>query len=129
MKLSTLVYAICLGVATPVISTLTTVPASVMAAPQHPQGFYSDRDWSIHLEFKGGTYHYRGTHNRTGKTLELAGASIGGTRTRQVYTWNNAGTRYRVTWQPSDSGVIRLQVITPNGAEQLNRLLAVESGD
>ncbi len=127
MKLTTLAYAICIGIATPAIA-FTTVPNSVMAAPKNPEGLYMERDWGVYLEFKGGTYHYRGTNNRTGKSLELAGASVNTTKNRRIYTWNNAGTRYRITWQPSDPDVIRLQVIAPNGQEQLNRLLNAEGG-
>jgi hypothetical protein len=44
-------------------------------------------------------------------------------RQRKFYTWNNGGTRYRVTWNPQDPNYIRVQVKTPNGKEILNRLL------
>lgn len=128
MKLSSLVCAVWIGVTTPTIATLTTLTASAIAAPEMPQGLFMDRDWGVNLEFKAGTYHYRGTNHRTGKTLELAGASVSGTNTRRIYTWNNAGTRYRVIWQPKDRDYIRLQVIDPNGTERLNRLLAIEYG-
>ena len=127
MKLATRACAIWIGIAMPTIA-FTTAPSSVMAEPKYPSGFYLDRDWGVALEFKSGTYHYRGTNNRTGKSLALAGASVSGTKNRRIYTWNNAGIRYRVTWQPSDPGVIRIQVINPNGQEQLNRLLNAEDG-
>jgi hypothetical protein len=127
MKLSNLACALFFGIAAPTIS-FTTIPSSVMAAPKNPDGFYMDRDWGVSLEFKGGTYHYRGTNNHTGKALELAGASVSNTPTRRIYTWNNGGTRYRVTWQPKDPDVIRLQVIESNGKERLNRLLNAEHG-
>ncbi len=128
MKLSSLVCTVWLGFATPTIATLTTLTASAIAAPEIPQGFFMDRDWGVNLEFKAGTYHYRGINHRTGKTLELAGASVSGTTTKRIYTWNNAGTRYRVTWQPQDRDYIRLQVIDSHGTERLNRLLAIADG-
>ncbi len=127
MKLGTLACAILIGISTPGIA-FTMTPKSVMAAPKQPTGFYLDRDWGVLLEFKDGSYHYQGTNNQTGKGLKLAGASVSGNKNRRIYTWNNAGTRYRITWQPSDPDVIRLQVISPNGKEQLNRLLHVEHG-
>jgi hypothetical protein len=127
MKLSTLACVICIGIATPVIAT-ATLPTTVMAAPQQPNGLYMDKDWAVFLEFRGGTYHYRGTNNHSGKALELAGASIGGSKTRRTYTWNNAGTLYRITWQPQDPDFVRLQVISPSGKELMNRLLTLEHG-
>jgi hypothetical protein len=127
MKLSTLACVICIGIAAPTIA-LTVSPSSVLAAPKNPTGFFMDRDWGVFLEFKGGTYHYRGTNNHTGKALELAGASIGGTPSRRIYTWNNAGTRYRVIWQAKDPDFIRLEVVAPNGKAILNRLLTAEGG-
>jgi hypothetical protein len=126
MKLSTLVCVAWIGIATPAIA-LSIAPMSAIARqmPQ-PQGFFSDRDWSISMDLKGGSYNYHGRNNLTGSKLDLAGASISGTNSRRVYTWNNSGTRYRITWQPADPGTIRLQVIAPNGKEQLNRLLYAE---
>ena len=55
--------------------------------------------------------------------INLSGAVASGTKQRQVYTWNNNGMKYQVTWKPSDPNFIRLQVTQPNGKLILNRLL------
>jgi hypothetical protein len=123
MKLSALACAVCIGITAPTI-VFTTMTSSVLAAPMQLQGFYTDKDWSVGLEYKNGTYHYRGQNNRTGQKLALAGATLNSSGNKQIYTWNNAGTRYRVTWQPKDPAFIRLQVIDVNGTERLNRLLS-----
>ncbi len=125
MKFSALACAVCIGITTPTIA-FTMLPSSATAALTQPQGLYLDNDWSVELEYKGGTYHYHGKNIRTGKKLELAGATLTSSGNKKIYTWNNAGTRYRVTWQPKDPGFIRLQVIDANGAERLNRLLTMD---
>lgn len=128
MKLSTLVCVAWIGIATPAIALSIAPMSAISQQMQQPQGFFSDRDWSVSMDLKGGSYNYHGQNHRTGSKLDLAGASVSGTKSRRVYTWNNSGTRYRVTWQPTDPDTIRLQVIAPNGKEQLNRLLYAEGG-
>jgi hypothetical protein len=134
MKLS-LLACICLGLATPVIASSIApaaanppISSSQIAIDKYPDGTYIDRDWSVYLYREGGTYRYRGTNNLTQAKIEFSGANVSGTKSRRIYTWNNAGTRYRVTWKVSDPDTIRLQVIAPNGKEQLNRLLSFEGG-
>jgi hypothetical protein len=101
-----------------------------IAAPNHPYysrdgagGIYADRDWSVELDYSGNTYRYRGVNKRSGEEIVLAGATVSITTKRKIYTWNNVGTRYRVTWQPQDPETIRLQVFTPQGKQLVNRLL------
>jgi hypothetical protein len=135
MKLPLLACTLCLGLVTPIVAG-SIVPAtanpsispSQIAIDKYPDGTYIDRDWNVYLYRSGGTYHYRGTNNLTKATIEFSGANISGTKSRRIYTWNNGGTRYRVTWKVSDPDTIRLQVIAPNGKEQLNRLLTYEGG-
>jgi hypothetical protein len=113
----------------PIIATGTMfalLPA--IAGPNHPfyasdGSFYGDRDWLVELDYSGNTYRYRGVNKRNGSEIVLAGATVSVTNKRKIYTWNNARTRYRVTWQPKDPDTIRLQVIQPNGKEIVNRLL------
>lgn len=125
MKLSALACAVWLGITAPSIAFMT-IPSSATAASTQPQGSYADNDWSVDLEYKGGTYHYRAKNHRTGQKLELAGATLDSSGNRKIYTWNNAGTKYRVTWRPKDPDFIRLQVIDADGTERLNRVLAME---
>ncbi len=134
MKLSLLTCTLYLSLATPVIASSTAPAAanppslSQIAIDKYPDGMYVDRDWSVYLYREGGTYRYRGTNNLTQAKIEFSGANVSGTKSRRIYTWNNAGTRYRVTWKVSDPDTIRLQVIAPNGKEQLNRLLSFDGG-
>jgi hypothetical protein len=127
MKLSALACAVWIGITTPTIA-FTMLPSSATAALTQPQGLYLDNDWSVELGYKDGTARYYGKNIRTGKKLDLAGATLSSSGNKKIYTWNNAGTRYRVTWQPKDPDFIRLQVIDANGTERLNRLLTVEYG-
>jgi hypothetical protein len=116
------------GLATPLFFQAIT-PMAVLASANNPDGTFVDKEWTILVYRQGDTYRYRGYNNRTEKSIELSGAMIAGDRQRRVYTWNNQGTRYQVTWQRRDPNYIRVQVITSNGKEVLNRLLPrVEEG-
>jgi hypothetical protein len=114
-----------------ILTVTTTIALNLtpaIAGPNHPYyssegSIYRDRDWVVELDYSGNTYRYRGVNKRSGSEIVLAGATVSVTGKRKIYTWNNAGTRYRVTWQPQDPETIRLQVISPNGKYIINRLL------
>ena len=55
--------------------------------------------------------------------INLDGATVGGTKVRHVYTWEQAGRKYIVIWQPTDERFIRFQVIQANGVLEENVLL------
>jgi hypothetical protein len=62
-----------------------------------------------------------------GKSLTIReGAKNLGTLSRQVYTWDNKGTKYQVIWKPSDPEYIRLRVFS-GGREVLNKILRAPS--
>ena len=136
MKLSLLVSTLWLSLTTLIAVTQSIAPvdahliSSQCGGINHsPDGTYLDRDWTIQLSSRGGeVYDYLGTNNRTKASISLAGATTIRTNNRRIYTWNNAGMKYRLTWNESDHDTIRLQVISPNGKVQLNRLLTYESG-
>ena len=66
-------------------------------------------------------YTYHGYFN--GKSLDIVGGAKNfGSNSRQVYTWDNNGTKYQVTWKPSDPEYIRVRVIS-EGREVLNRVI------
>jgi hypothetical protein len=117
------------------VSNATTIPASApslsvqqnIAKASYLEGFYVDSDWSVTLYRRGGKYNYRGKNLNTGSSLELSGATVSRTGSQQIYTWNNKGTKYRVTWKTNDSSKIRLQVINYNGRIILNRLLGIQN--
>lgn len=50
------------------------------------------------------------------------GAKNSGSNSRQIYTWDNKGTKYQVIWKPSDPEYIRVRVISGD-REVLNRVI------
>jgi hypothetical protein len=123
------VAALFFGLATPLL-TEAIIPMSVVAKVSSLGGTFVDKEWTISVYSENNTYHYQGYNIKTKKSINLAGAILSGNRQRRVYTWNNQGTRYQVTWQAQDPDYIRVKVIVPNGKEVLNRLLprSVEQG-
>ena len=130
MKNPLLACFLCLGLTTPLIGQ-SIAPASAnslssqvaMAVNAAPSGPYSDSDWEVYVNYAGGTYNYYGTNRNDGSNISLSGAVVSGTKSRRIYTWNNSGTKYRVTRQAKDPNTIRLQVINSKGKVMLNRLL------
>jgi hypothetical protein len=55
--------------------------------------------------------------------IDLAGANIGGTKIRHIYTWEKEGRKYLAIWQPTDERFIRLQIVNSNGLLEANVLL------
>jgi hypothetical protein len=117
------------GLATPLLTQAIT-PMVAVAEVKSLDGAFVDREWTISVYHENNTYRYRGYNLQTKKSIELSGALVSGDRQRRIYTWNNQGTKYQVTWQRQDPDYIRVRVITPNGKEILNRLLprSVEDG-
>ncbi len=87
---------------------------------------FSDGEWLVAISNNGNDYY--GVNLKTRNSLTLRGARVSANSQRQVYTWNNGDYRYQVAWQPSDPGVIRLQVFDGRGKERLNRLLYQTNG-
>jgi hypothetical protein len=116
------------GLGTPLL-TQAIAPMAAVARESSPNGAFFDRDWTISILYQNNTYQYNGYNHQTQKSISLSGATVSGDNIRKIYTWNNGGTRYQVTWQRRDPDFIRVRVITPNGKEVLNRLLPrVEEG-
>jgi hypothetical protein len=89
---------------------------------------YGDGEWSVTIGYNNNAFSYYGENLRTGDSINLRGARVSGNNQRRIYTWRNGDFRYQVAWQPSDPGVIRVQVFNGRGRETLNRLL-YESND
>ncbi|MBD2665465.1 hypothetical protein B6N60_04395 [Richelia sinica FACHB-800] len=123
MQLKSIALAAILGLSNPTMIELTTPHQAVAATFNYPEGEFIDRNWSVTLSFSNNAYYYYGQNRSSGSNITLAGARASGNKQRQIYTWNNNGTRYQVTWRPSDPNFIRVQVIGPNGRVLLNRLL------
>ena len=115
------------GLTAPLVMQMAT-PLVATAGVVGPNGSFLDREWNIAVVYRNNSYHYIGYNLRTGKSIELAGAVVAGDPQRKVYTWNNNGTLYQVTWQPQDPNYIRVRVIS-SGREVLNRLLTRDNDD
>jgi hypothetical protein len=67
-------------------------------------------------------YSYSGSLGDNGIDIKR-GARNSGSNLRQIYTWDNKGTKYQVIWKPSDPEYIRVRVIS-EGREVLNRVIS-----
>jgi hypothetical protein len=122
MTLRAMALAALLGVAVPTGIAELVAPQAAIAQPVL-DGDFMNNDWVVSVWYEGGSYRYQGTDRSSGSNLRLAGATLSGDSSRQVYTWNNSGYLYQVSWRPSDPHVVRLQVFHPNGRELVNSLL------
>jgi hypothetical protein len=83
---------------------------------------FTDDEWLVAIAPNGNDLTYYGVNLKTRDSLSLRGGSFSDSSQLKVYSWNNGDYRYQLSWKPSDSQVIRLQVF--NGQEELlNRLL------
>jgi hypothetical protein len=95
-------------------------------------GVYSDGDLTVAVSpimrgenYSTGrhTYYYNYRGSLGGKSLDIVGGAKNfGSNSRQIYTWDNNGTKYQVVWKPSDPEYIRVRVIS-GGREVLNRVI------
>lgn len=124
MNYKAIALATILGISTPAIIGIA-IPNQAMAAQRfgYPAGTFSDQEWNVSLSFSNNVYYYYGENRNSNNNISLSGAVASGNKQRQVYTWNNNGLKYQVTWRPSDPNFIRVQVIIPNGKVILNRVL------
>ena len=124
MNSKAIILSAILGISTPAIINMA-IPHQAMAVQKfnYPNNTFSDQEWTVNLKFTNNSYHYNGKHIPKGSSINLSGAVASGTHERQVYTWNNNGTKYQVTYRPNDPNYIRVQVINPKGKIILNRLL------
>ncbi len=121
MKQFYLAAALIFGCATPLLTT-AIAPPQVLAQSNLSVAAFADREWRITVVDTSEGYTYSGYHKQTKRSIYLSGGKRSGNPQRQVYTWNNSGTLYQVTWQPGDPNFARVRVKTPSG-EVLNRLL------
>ncbi|WP_353930268.1 hypothetical protein WJM97_18525 [Okeanomitos corallinicola TIOX110] len=128
MNYKAITIAAILGISTPAIVNVAMTQPVLAATYNFPTGMFADKDWRVSLSFSNNVYYYYGENRNTNSNISLSGAVASGSNDRQVYTWNNNGMKYRVSWRPSDPSFIRVQVINPSGKEILNRLL-MATGD
>ena len=127
-RLHQLALATIIGLSVPMaIASLSPTP--VMAQEQRLNGVFVDNQWTVSIFYDRDAYRYTATKIGDKTGLDLAGATIGGTRERRTYTWSNGGTRYQAIWQQRDPDFIRVRVLSPGGTEIFNRLLKRQEDD
>ena len=113
-----------LGIATPAIINLSTTQPALAQTHNYPVVAFANQDWKVFLSYSNNVYYYYGESRRNPNSyISLSGAVTSGNNARQIYTWNNDRTKYRVSWRPSDPNFIRLEVINPGGKVILNQIL------
>ena len=123
MNYRAIALATIIGISTPAIINLSISQPALAQRYNYPQGTFSDRDWNVTLYFSNNSYFYYGeSRYNSNSNITLSGATSGGNNARQIYTWNNNGTKYEVTWRPSDPDYIRVRVIAGRKVI-LNRLM------
>jgi hypothetical protein len=95
---------------------------------QFGQALFVKNEWEIKIFKAGNRYIYSG--KQRGKPgIRLTGGKLTRAGGKHLYTWNNAGTIYRVTWQPQDPGYARIQVFEPRDREIFNELMWTPVGN
>jgi hypothetical protein len=122
MNLKAIALAAILGLSAPAIADVA-INAPALAQARTPIGMFQDNEWAITIGYSNNAFNYYARNLRTGSSLRLRGAKVGGDNQRRVYTWSNGAHQYQVAWRPSDPNFIRLQVVDPKGKLALNRLL------
>ncbi|WP_309737855.1 MULTISPECIES: hypothetical protein [unclassified Chamaesiphon] len=121
-RLHQLALVTIIGLSVPT-AIVTFQPTPVMAQEQRLSGVFGDNKWTVSIFYERDAYRYTATKIGDKTGLDLAGATIGGTRDRRTYTWSNGDTRYQAIWQQKDPDFIRVRVLSPGGTEIFNRLL------
>jgi hypothetical protein len=127
-KFPQIALATALLIATPTIAASLFVAPAVAAPEQRLDGVFGDDQWTVVVSYNRNTYRYTANKIGSQNSIDLAGATLDGTRDRRIYTWNNGRTRYQAIWQPKDPDFVRIRVLSPNGKEVFNRLLARQEG-
>jgi hypothetical protein len=122
-QLSSTAISLWLGLATPLLAQ-AIFPLAAVADDRNLSGCYKDREWQVAVYYRDRSYHYQGKQIGTDRSIQLTGATVTRDRDRNIYTWNNSDTRYRVVWREQDPDFIRVRVTAPRGKEVLNRLLS-----
>ncbi len=127
MRFHALVTAVMVGLVVPLADNFShpaVAQSQAIAAVAPPIGTFRDGNWAVTVSEKSGVYRYSAYDLRTGKSIDLRGATITNQGSKRLYTWNNGDTQYRVVWQPQEKDCVHLQVIAPNQTEVMDRLLS-----
>jgi hypothetical protein len=111
-----------------VVSTTTSIFAATGGEGNifhDGRGSFSDGKWSIYTECgEEGTFLKHGDSKPLRLFNESTQISNGGKKT---YTWVQKGARYKLRWNPNDSGFARLEIVNTSGIKIVNTLLKVDS--
>ena len=127
MRFHALVTAVMVGLVVPLVDNFSHPAAAqsqAIASVAPPIGTFRDGNWAVTVSEQNGVYRYSAYDLRTGKSIDLRGATITHEGNKRLYTWNNGNTQYRVVWQPQEQDYVHLQVIAPNQTEVMDRLLS-----
>jgi opacity protein-like surface antigen len=122
MRRLSLAAALTIASISPLLAQAVAPISAVAQQKNLNDATFADVEWRIAVVRDKNGYTYGGFHKQTKRWIYISNGSVSGTPSRRVYTWNNRGTLYQVTWQPADPGFARILVKTPSG-EALNRLL------
>jgi hypothetical protein len=127
MRFHALVTAVMVGLVVPVADNFSlpaVAQSPAIASVTPPIGTFRDGNWIVTVSEQNDIYRYSAYDLRTGKSIDLRGATVTNQGSKRLYTWNQEDTKYRVIWQPQEQDYVRLQVIDPNQTELMNRLLS-----
>jgi hypothetical protein len=131
MKLIKLISTVFIGLGI-TLSVENSALAGSFRGVTEVAGVYTDGDLTVEVtpimrgeKYSTGrhTYYYTYRGYLGGRSLDIVGGAKNfGSNSRQIYTWDNNGTKYQVVWKPSDPEYIRVRVIS-GGREVLNRVI------
>ncbi len=105
--------------AQPTHPELYTKSFDITASPGN--GLFIADGWEVKISKSSNGYTYQGKNSNVSITL-FRGRSIKA-GDKHIYKWNNSGTVYQVTWQPTDPKYIRVKIFNPRSKEIFNKLM------
>ena len=103
MRFHALVTAVMVGLVVPVADNFSypvAAQSQAVAAVAPPIGTFRDGNWTVTVSEQHGTYRYSAYDLKTGKSIDLQGATVTNQGSKRLYTWHQGDTKYRVIWQP-----------------------------
>jgi hypothetical protein len=95
---------------------------------QFGSGLFVNDGWEVKVFRHGNSYTYSG--KKMGERgINLANGRLTKSDGKHFYQWHQAGTVYRIVWQPADPNYARVQVFDAGGNEMFNKLMWTPIGD
>ncbi len=132
-KLTILAALSILAIAAP-ISAVAAAPKQAEVYIQPPDITNSDAHGGFGAGYaqltilkSAGKYTYKMYNSDTESTVTLTRGRLTRSSDKHFYEWNDAGTIYRVTWQPADPRYARLQIFDLRNRETFNQLMTASN--